>query len=391
MEKLHHERSRIVARCLCCLLCSLLLSGCWDRTEINDLGIALASAIDKEGELYRVTVQMALPGQMGGAGGGGGGTGGTKSYYVDSDVGKTIREAYANLQQRMARRLFFSHRRVLIVGEDLAKEDISELFDVLSRVYENRLTAYMIIAQGKGYDLLNASPKFERFSAEAIRDLAQSQSVMKINIKEVAQSLNADGEDPVMTYMGVKKSEKSSEPSDEISILGYAQFRNGAMVGVFEKVSMEGIQWLRNQVLPFTVTLLGKQNKNITLQIGKGQTNIQSKTTSQKVHFDIEVRTNANVLENMNREDLTWNLNKKLLEQRLAAHIKKSIQTTLQTMQEHQADSCGLGMYISREQPRLWQEHYKDRWADSLGKATFTIHVQTKINRIGLTTENIAQ
>ncbi|HYG56872.1 MAG TPA: Ger(x)C family spore germination protein, partial [Symbiobacteriaceae bacterium] len=63
-------RSRLVM----VVLASLLTAGCWDRVEINDFAFALGTAVDKEDDLYRVSVQMALPGRLGTLGRGGGGT-----------------------------------------------------------------------------------------------------------------------------------------------------------------------------------------------------------------------------------------------------------------------------------------------------------------------------
>ena len=81
------------------------LTGCWDRTETNDIAFVLTSSVDLEDDgRYRVTYMLPLPGSMGGASGGGGGTAGGKSYYIDSEVGTTIRDAISKLQIRMARR-----------------------------------------------------------------------------------------------------------------------------------------------------------------------------------------------------------------------------------------------------------------------------------------------
>lgn len=62
------------AAVLCCLLlCSILLGGCWDRREVNDVAFVMGTGLDKEGDQYRVTMQIALPGQLGSSGSTGGG------------------------------------------------------------------------------------------------------------------------------------------------------------------------------------------------------------------------------------------------------------------------------------------------------------------------------
>lgn len=55
---------RISALILLNLAVSLLLSGCWSRRELNDLAIAVAAGVDKVGDRYRLSVQVAIPGQV---------------------------------------------------------------------------------------------------------------------------------------------------------------------------------------------------------------------------------------------------------------------------------------------------------------------------------------
>ncbi|MEH6996427.1 Ger(x)C family spore germination protein, partial [Neobacillus drentensis] len=57
----------------------LFVTGCWDRTEVNDLAIVTAAAIDKkENNQIELSLQLFIPKSlsMGGGQGGGGGGGG---------------------------------------------------------------------------------------------------------------------------------------------------------------------------------------------------------------------------------------------------------------------------------------------------------------------------
>ena len=55
------------------------MTGCWDRIEINDVAIIIATAIDLEDDMYRVTVQLPLPWPIGDVNGGGGEPGAKKT------------------------------------------------------------------------------------------------------------------------------------------------------------------------------------------------------------------------------------------------------------------------------------------------------------------------
>lgn len=55
---------RILALILLHIVVTLLLSGCWNRRELNELAIAVAAGVDWVDDRYRLTVQVAIPGQV---------------------------------------------------------------------------------------------------------------------------------------------------------------------------------------------------------------------------------------------------------------------------------------------------------------------------------------
>lgn len=123
---------------------------------------------------FRTSVQIPLPGAMGGAGSTGGG-GGTKGgpYYIDSEIGRNIRESNDLLQRRMSRKNNFSHRRVIIIGEELARSGFKKTLDVLLDQPQSRITAYVLLTKGEALQILNAEPHLEKLSSEALRELSK--------------------------------------------------------------------------------------------------------------------------------------------------------------------------------------------------------------------------
>jgi spore germination protein KC len=75
---------------------SFLLVGCWDRIEVNDLALVMATGIDKASDQkLQVTAQIATPSQ--------GGQSATSSsnqlpYLVVSTVGDNTRSALQKMQ-----------------------------------------------------------------------------------------------------------------------------------------------------------------------------------------------------------------------------------------------------------------------------------------------------
>ncbi|WP_248928757.1 Ger(x)C family spore germination protein [Paenibacillus hamazuiensis] len=373
-------------------VCLTVLPGCWDRTETNDLAFVLSSSVDKEKDgTYRFAMMFPLPGQLGGAKGGGGGTSGDKSYYTDSDVGSTVREAQAKVQKRLARRAFFAHRRTLLIGEDAAKDGIGELFDAITRTTENRLTSYMVICKGKGYDMLKANPKFERFPAEAFRELAKSKDHLNLDMKDVGMALASAGGDPVIPYMGIKESEKSEKPSKEVQFLGYAIFKNDKLVETMGNDAAEGLQWLLRSKAGYTVTIPVENTRIMTLKLFEGNTEIRPSLKNGSPHFAVKVQAKAKLLESKSFYDLSRIDNVRKVEAAVSSYIKKSIQNAAQIMQRTGTDPAQLGTVFYRKYPAVFQQQFAGKWHDAIKEATFDIEVTSYLSDNGLIYENLSK
>lgn len=365
-----------------------LLSGCWDRREINDVALVLASAIDKEKEgVYRASMQISLPSQLGGGSGGGGGTAGGESFYIDSETGKITTDARKKLETRMSRYLLASHSRVHVVGEDLAREDIRPLFDYTARSPEHRLTTYLIIAKGKGYDLLNASPKMERFSSESVREIAKP---LKMNLKAISIALSAFGSDAIIPYMGIVPSQKNKTPSKEITLLGFAVFSEGKMTGILKDETAQGYNWLTNRRYTTQLIKLKEKNQYIEVQSTGGQVKMTARMKDIKhPHIDIEIINAISILENQSPMNLTALSNINELETKVEQTIKKQAIMTLNELKKDQSDVLSIGLLIQRQHPKEWKK-IKKQWNELFANCTYSVKVKATVTKMGLITENIA-
>jgi spore germination protein KC len=370
----------------------LLLSGCWDRTEINDVAFVLSTALDleKDGQV-RLTVLIPLPGQMGGQGGGGGGTSGDKSYYLDSEVGPTYRDAHMKLQRRMSRRMFLAHRRTILVGEELARQGIRDVFDSSPRSPETRMSTYMIVTKGKAYEMLEASPRFERFPSESIRELAKDQTVADMNMKDVALGLSSQGGDPTAVYMDVSTSQKGDSPSKEIEIKGYALFSGDKMIGTLENETANGYSWLNNWKVINNITLPVDKDHLMTLRLYSTRTHITPSIVNGKLNYSIYAHSKARLLENKSFYDLSQTAKALKVEAAISAYVKQSIQAFIDKSIKTDTDPAQFGAYLWRAYPEKWNSSYRDQWPADMKQARFSIQAESELTDTGLIYENVTK
>ncbi|NLB18873.1 MAG: hypothetical protein GX825_09150, partial [Syntrophomonadaceae bacterium] len=134
--------------------------GCWDRTEIIDLGIVVGLALDKGEKPDEVvsTIQIAnsqafLPG---------GASGSDEPFWTASGKGKTVREAIEKMDYRIPKILFFGQNRLLIIGEEAARGGIDPYLDRVWRSKGVRANIFVAIAKGTGKEILEvAMPTFQ--------------------------------------------------------------------------------------------------------------------------------------------------------------------------------------------------------------------------------------
>ncbi|WNR43918.1 Ger(x)C family spore germination protein [Paenibacillus roseipurpureus] len=371
------------------LLTATLLTGCWDRTETNDVAFVLTSSADLEDDgRYRVAYMFPLPGSMGGASGGGGGTGGSKSYYIDSEVGMTFRDAVGKLQKRTARRIFLAHRRTIVIGEKLAKSGINSIFDALPRSPENRMTTFLVATKGKGYDLLNTEPRFERFPAEVIRELAKSRQSLPTSTKEIGLTLSFKS-DPIMSYIEPAEGQAATNPSKEMQLTGYVQFKSDRMVGLYKKQEANGLMWLLNQVKQQQFTFPASDDKLITIAVHGGRSKITPKLHDDKITFNVDAEAQGIVVEDHSNEDLYRAEILRTIEDKFAEQVKNAIVASIKQMQKEGTDSAQLGLKVWRSYPKKWKEKFEGDWEHYFKEAEFHIVVKASIPNTGVINRNV--
>lgn len=372
------------------LLILPLLSGCWDRTEINDLAIVLGTSFDQgkeKGMRYQVGVQISLPGAMGGASGGGGGTGGGgKPYYVDTANGRTIREAKSILQERMSRQLNFAHRRVVLVGEGLAKKGFSEAMDVILRTPDSRINAYILITEGDALKVLESSPHMEMFPAEAFREMAKMD--IGVRVRQVLQELRSKGKDPVIPVIrGLQKGDEGERVKGEVVIERYALFKQDRLIRFTKNEETEGIRWLMKGMINRTVTFSFPGKGNLSLLITEQRMKPRIQLVNGKPELTLQLAMKAIIQDNELRHQLNKDDSYRYMQERVHRHINRMVENVWMVSQQEGLDVLGVGKLLAEHEPSYWEE-VKAEWPKGLADTDLRIVVKVNIDRVGFVEES---
>ncbi len=370
------------------------LAGCWDRREINDLALVLATGIDRKGEeTFELSVQLAIPqalatGQQGTAGGQGGGSG-AKATTVETADGETIYDAMSRLQEKVPRRIFWGHNRIIVIGEEMAQEEISRHLDFFIRHPQPRLRTYLFISKGKASDVLNVFPALENSSAEAAQELTNMRFGLQVTIKEYLQMINGSGA-AALPWLEIPppEPEKGEKTSKTLWLNGSAIIKKDKMIGRIDDRVTRGLLWLRNEIELASITVPSEIGQGlITCQLLKSRTELVPEIKNGQWAMTVKVDTYDDIVENRSNLNVGDPSVAKVVEKEIEKQIANRIQQALNQIQkEMQADAFGFAEAFHRKYPTEW-EKAKERWDEIFPEIDVKIISHAKLKRSGLSTE----
>lgn len=368
---------------------TLFLSGCWDRTEVNDLAIITAAGLDVTDDHkleLSVNIFVTHPSggqQMGGmsAADAGGDTG---PSIVRSAAGLTMADAASKLQQMLPRKVFWGQDDVFIFGERLAKQGIVEPMEYLTRYPAPRERSNVFVSKGLAKDVLQLQPSFERSVGEVLREMAKSQTGLNITVKELAQMLAGKANAAVIPWVDIKQKQDGQEPFPFIN--GTAILKNGKMVGRMNDDETRGIMWLRNEVKNATVTVSPKGTKGyVSLYLLRSHTKLVPHINDNNWRITVKIETEDDIVENTTDLNLMEPEHTQELETELKTDIENRVKKALtQAQKRMNADIFNFADAFYRKYPKEWNQA-KDRWDEIYPKVEVRLETNPKVTRPGLT------
>lgn len=364
----------------------IILTGCWDRVEINDLAIVTAAAIDKTDNKVEVSLQIFIPKALssGGAGGPGGG-GGSPVTLVANQKGVNIADALSKLQGDLPRKMFWGQCKVFIFGEALAKDGIEEHLDFLLRYAETRERALVFVTKGMGKSMLEIQTLLERDSSEVVREQAKLIDKMNITLQNLDETQSSNGLAGIAPYITIStKKEQNKESRKLPKISGIAIIHKNKMVGTMSDGEKRGILWLRNELRDYTVTF--KPNGS------KGEVSIKQKSAhikmtpiihNNKWKMTVKIKTEGTVVQNGTNLNISDPVIAQRLEQAFEDDIKKRIHLAINKVQkELNADILGFAKEFHRKYPKQWKKE-KNNWDEIFPTIEVMVKVEAHIRNEG--------
>lgn len=350
----------------------------------------MAAGIDKgKNNMIELSVQVFIPrpaesDQQNGM------SSGTNSSqtFVRSAEGETIADAMARLQEVLTRRIFWGQNEVLVIGEKLAKEGVSDQIDFWLRHSEPRISADVFISKGRAKRVLESMPELERDSAKQLHELVKTQIGVKVTVKDLAQMLSGESDAAVLPWVEkLPAAHLGSNKRDTPFINGVAIFKGDKMVGRLDAKATRGILWPRNEMRSGVITLsLKNKSGYISLNLLRSQNELVPTITNGKWSMLIKTDTALEVIQNTTNLNLFQPEIIKEAEQRASQEIEDRERLAFSEAQKKlNADIFGFAEAFQREYPEVWKTN-KNEWNEIFRQVDISFHTNVTIEKTGLAT-----
>lgn len=372
---------------LALIACLCLLTGCWDRDEIDDLALVMASGIDlaEDGEI-ELTLQIALPLGIPSSLQ----TGGKREEHVMvvSAKGKAGLDILGHLQQQLSRKIFLGHRGVLVIGERYARHGIDQALDSLLRAPESRYNSFVVTAYGTtAKEILNTPYLLEQIPAIGINKIQFSEVSLSFKIDEFLNAVASFEASPITGAVRIIKTD-NGQPT--FAIDKAAVYRGNKLAGFLSSQELKAKRWWHGEAdgMKMTSQVEPKDkdfNGTITAELMRGSTKIRTSIKNGLPEVSVTFKAAARGLANNTKLDLNKAPNMKRVEAKLSEDMQKLIAGTISRMQkEFKADIFSFGREIHIEHPSVWK-NMKEKWMDIYPTVPVNVKVEIQFERIGRT------
>ena len=366
------------------LLLILLLTGCYDQKELNTIAIMSATEINKINNEFIINTQVVNPQSS------------DKTVNIQAPFiiyegkGLTIHEAYRNIKLQSSRFLYPNHMEILIINENLAKEDISQIIDFYLRVPDIRTEFNVLI--GKNENILSITTPIDDISATSILDTMETNNKylgvtnfvtfndfanmhLNKNLEIIIPSIEA------IEYKEEAQSTKNTENTKIESLykLGnLAIFKNNKLQGYLTEDESISYNIIKNKAKSILITYECEDNKYMTIEA----TDIKSEITTKNKEITINSKMTGNISETMCSIKLNEEKNIKKLEKDIKKYIEEKITTSINNIRNtYNSDIFGFLDTIYKTDYNTYKK-IKDKWYEEEFK-NIKINVNTSIDIIG--------
>lgn len=394
---------------------SLLLCGCWDRTEIDDHAFAMTLAVDKAGRgeylwTFRFAQAEQLPVGMLPIGPG---APQFRAAGLVSVRGRNLEQAIQLAQSGSARIVSLEQLRMLLIGEDVAREGVASLMEQLLRHNEVRRGAGMALCRGRAADVLRLNRPIEaenslKFSEGILLVAKKVHQFPYTRMQHFYGHFLSPGVDPILMLAAINPvagrppgadlppmgeesriaGEFPKAGGNPLELAGTAVFRRDRLAGFLTIDETTALMALRGEMgkVYATVPDPEKAGEQVALRFHQeNKPKYRVRIVQGRPVADVHLQLEGEILSVTGRSSYTGVADRRQLEQFIAGHLRRTVYLPLvrKLYREWGADPVGIGDLLRTQFPTFdaWMDY---RWENQVWNVQADVTVDLYIRRFGM-------
>ncbi|MHC1681626.1 MAG: Ger(x)C family spore germination protein [Clostridiaceae bacterium] len=389
----------MLKKLIICLSIILMLTGCYDKVEIDRKSIVSTLGIDvgddilkvkelnevtpespfAEKELNKLKVTFGFPDmseiepQKGTS---------VKDQFLSADA-YSMQDAVTKASLRNSRVVTFGHNKVILFSNELFEYDqtLKEVLDFIERNPDTNKVAYVVVCEGKAEDFIKFTPKNEKNIENYLVGLMESahrnSAVVPVKFIDLIKAIKEkrDITIPRLTFDKEKK---------EVIIKGSSIFQDYAIKGFVSSIETADLEVIKGKAIGGKkVIYLNGNPVDLIINGVNSKVTLTSKDVDN-LEFNVDILIEGDIASYQAEDDL---YSKQTLDN-IQYYFNKSLsEEYMRVLNRTQigfgVDVVGFNSHLKSFHPLIYGK-VKDDWIEYFKKANINISVDTKLRRIGV-------
>lgn len=352
-------------------------------TEIEDMMIIQGIAVDKEKDGYEVTIEMLNNKQSASADSS---NIGEEMTLVYSGKGETVAEALRLIINKTGNVPTYTHNKVIILSEEVAKSDITKVLDFFERDYTTQPVTLVCTAKDvKAGDVLKADIGKDISKSEVLEKILNQSSISSITPEtRLIDVINTVLDETACIALPAVTLESNGKTKtffvENVAVFNY----DNEISYYLGRQSSENFVKLLGELKNGTLVTEDENGNKATFIIVDGKTKYKAEVINGIINYNVKIKMycDLNAYEGdrfQSIKDETVNLFKKNIE----LDTERRLKNTYKAIQAHGSfDILHFGRRLLQNDMNAYKQMEND-WQNNFKNSDINVEVEVIIRRIG--------
>ncbi|MWV43173.1 Ger(x)C family spore germination protein [Paenibacillus sp. HJL G12] len=351
---------RKIAHIFMCLVLLVLVPGCWNSKDIQNMAYVTALGIDYENGKFKSYAQVlnftnvakAENAELGKP----------VPVWVGIGEGRTVTESLTTMYSTSQLRVFWGHMKSVILTENTMQHGMDQIYEMLNRYREIR---YNILMYGTKESLkkvlsqksiLNLSP-LETIMDSPQQIYSQRSFILPVYVFKIIAQMDEPSGLAMIPSLEIEDNtwfeDQDSRPMFRIN--GAYFFQNKEYRGHLWEDDLKGTRWIQRQLQRSPINIPYEGKPVASLIMVKPHLYIKPVMDKGKPRFMIRVSINAYV------DELVKDTPHKTMEKMASVVVENEIKMSYKKGLDQKADVFMLDENLYRKNPKKWHELHRTK------------------------------